>query len=41
MRGALAHALKADLTAEDRAQIENFMNTLPHHDPTDRDETSK
>lgn len=41
MKGALAHALKAELTAEDRAQIENFMNTLPHHDLNDRDETSK
>jgi len=33
MRGALAHALKAELTAEDRARLEEFMNTLPsHHD---------
>jgi hypothetical protein len=29
MRGALAHALKAELTAEDRARLEDFMNTLP------------
>jgi len=29
MRGALAHALKAELTAEDRARLESFMNTLP------------
>jgi predicted RNA-binding protein YlxR (DUF448 family) len=32
MRGALAHALKAELTAEDRARLEDFMNTLPRHD---------
>ena len=37
MRGALAHALKAELTAEDRAQLEDFMNTLPlqHGDEAD------
>lgn len=29
MKGALAHALKAELTAEDRAHLEEFMNTLP------------
>lgn len=33
LRGALANALKAELTAEDRAQLENFMNTLPHDHP--------
>jgi uncharacterized protein len=32
MRGALAHALKAELTAEDRVQLENFMITLPKQD---------
>lgn len=32
LRGALAHALKAELTSEDRAQLENFINTLPYHD---------
>lgn len=32
MRGALAHALKAELTAEDRGELENFMNTLPQQD---------
>ena len=32
MRGALTHALKAELTAEDRARLEEFMNTLPTHD---------
>jgi predicted RNA-binding protein YlxR (DUF448 family) len=31
MRGALAHALKAELTAEDRVRLESFMNTLPTH----------
>ena len=31
MRGALMHALKAELTAEDRARLEEFMNTLPTH----------
>jgi predicted RNA-binding protein YlxR (DUF448 family) len=29
LRGALAHALKAELSAEDRVQLENFMKTLP------------
>jgi predicted RNA-binding protein YlxR (DUF448 family) len=35
LRGALANALKAELTAEDRAQLEEFINTLPqdHVDP--------
>ena len=33
LRGALTNALKAELTAEDRAQLENFMNTLPHDQP--------
>jgi len=31
MKGALTHALKAELTAEDRARLDNFMNTLPTH----------
>jgi uncharacterized protein len=31
MRGALMHALKAELTAEDRVRLEEFMNTLPLH----------
>ena len=31
MKGALAHALKAELTAEDRARLEEFMNALPQH----------
>jgi predicted RNA-binding protein YlxR (DUF448 family) len=29
MKGALAHALKTTLTAEDRTRLEEFMNTLP------------
>jgi predicted RNA-binding protein YlxR (DUF448 family) len=29
LKGALAHALKADLRAEDRERLEEFMNTLP------------
>ena len=29
LRGALAHALKAELTADDRARLEEFVNTLP------------
>lgn len=28
-KGALAHALKIELTHEDRARLEEFMNTLP------------
>jgi len=39
MKGALAHALKAELTAEDRVQLVNFMNTLPNH-PGDGSETN-
>lgn len=29
MKGALAHALKTEFTAEDRALLEEFMNALP------------
>ena len=29
LRGPLAHALKATLTSDERARLENFMNTLP------------
>ncbi len=29
MRGALMNALKAELSAEDRVRLEEFMNTLP------------
>ena len=31
--GALAHALKAEFTAADRSELENFMNTLPQDQP--------
>ena len=31
LKGALANALKAELTAEDRARLEEFMNALPQH----------
>ena len=30
LRGALANALKVELTAEDRSLLEGFINTLPH-----------
>jgi predicted RNA-binding protein YlxR (DUF448 family) len=29
LKGALAHALKISLTADDRIRLEEFMNTLP------------
>lgn len=29
LKGALAHALKTELNDEDRARLEDFMNTLP------------
>jgi len=29
LRGSLAHALKITLTADERARLEDFMNTLP------------
>lgn len=29
LRGGLAHALKTEISAEDRARLEEFMNTLP------------
>lgn len=32
LRGGLAHALKAELTAEDRARLEEYMNTLPQEE---------
>lgn len=36
LRGALAHALKAELTAKDRNALKNFMNTLPQDAETDK-----
>ena len=35
LEGSLAHALKADLTAADRVQLEAFMNTLEEAVPGD------
>ena len=29
LKGALAHALKAEINSEDRIRLEEFMNTLP------------
>lgn len=29
LKGALAHALKTELSNDDRARLEEFMNTLP------------
>ncbi len=29
LKGALGHALKASLSADDRARLEEFMNALP------------
>jgi len=29
LKGALGHALKTSLTPDDRARLEEFMNTLP------------
>jgi predicted RNA-binding protein YlxR (DUF448 family) len=39
MKGALAHALKMELGAEDRARLEDFMNALPTH-PDDESKTN-
>ena len=36
MKGALAHALKAELTAEDRARLEDFIKTLPQQAETNK-----
>ena len=41
MKGALAHALKAELTAEDRVRLENFMNSLPTHHGDESEPTGK
>lgn len=35
LKGALAHALKAELTNDDRVRLEEFMNTLPTEAETD------
>ena len=34
LKGALAHALKTELTQDDRVRLEEFMNTLPHEAET-------
>lgn len=36
LRGSLAHALKTELTVEDRARLENFMDALPQEAETDK-----
>jgi predicted RNA-binding protein YlxR (DUF448 family) len=36
LRGALAHALKTELTAGERAQLEDFMNTLPNAETVEK-----
>jgi hypothetical protein len=30
LTGALAHALKTELQAQDRSRLEDFMSSLPH-----------
>ena len=35
LKGALAHALKAEINSEDRIRLEEFMNTLPIEAETD------
>lgn len=35
LKGALAHALKAELSNDDRVRLETFMNTLPTEAETD------
>jgi predicted RNA-binding protein YlxR (DUF448 family) len=36
LRGGLAHALKTELTAEDRARLKMFMETLPQEAETNQ-----
>ena len=38
LKGALAHALRMDLTVKDQAVLLEFMNTLPHSGPVEPDE---
>ena len=40
LKGALAHALKAELTAEDRARLEDFIITLPQDDAAETNKQS-
>ncbi len=35
LKGALAHALKTELSSDDRVRLEEFMNTLPIEAETD------
>ncbi len=35
LKGALAHALKTELSNDDRVRLEEFMNTLPREAETD------
>lgn len=35
LKGALAHALKTELSNDDRVRLEEFMNTLPTEAETD------
>ncbi|MEN9562476.1 MAG: hypothetical protein RIR73_720 [Chloroflexota bacterium] len=35
LKGALAHALKTELSNDDRARLEEFVNTLPTEAETD------
>ena len=36
LKGALGHALKTSLTGDDRARLEEFMNSLPIEADTER-----
>ena len=40
LKGALAHALKTELTAEDRERLQVFMETLPEESGTSADGTT-
>lgn len=37
LKGALAHALKTELSHDDRARLEEFMNSLPPEEETSGD----
>ena len=38
LKGALAHALKTELTAEDRERLMAFMDTLPEEAPVGKEQ---
>lgn len=40
LKGALAHALKTELSDQDRATLQAFMNELPEESPSETMETS-